>query len=97
MRERYVQTTFCMLKKIFESQNRSSDLLTKAESDYRFQPELTASLDEKVDDFDEMTILKIVLWKTNRYPELNANTIQVINDLRNAYSQDKARTALPIS
>ena len=83
-----------MLKKIFEVQNRTPELLEKAQSNYVFQEELTKQLDAKTDDFDEVTLLKIILWKTNRYPRLEPNTIYIINELRWNYSIDKAKKAL---
>jgi thermostable 8-oxoguanine DNA glycosylase len=83
-----------MLKKIFDVQNRNPALLERAATDYSFQDELTAELDRKTDDFGEVTLLKIVLWKTNRYPKLESNTIQIINGLRENYSEDKAKAAL---
>lgn len=83
-----------MLKKICEVKNQNPKLLEKAELDYKFQLELTQELDKKIDDFDELTFLKIVLWKTNRYPILESDFINVINDLRKNYTEQKARSAL---
>ena len=34
---------------------------------YKYQEELTKRLDSHEGDFTEMTMLEIVLWKTNRY------------------------------
>ena len=82
------------MKKIFDTQNDHSDLFKKAEADYTFQEALTKKLDNFKEDFDEKTILEIVLWKTNRYPHLEENTIQEINGLKNNYTPEKARLVL---
>lgn len=42
-----------------------------ADQQYKFQKELTSKLDLHTGDFTEMTLLEIVLWKTNRYPEIS--------------------------
>jgi Thermostable 8-oxoguanine DNA glycosylase len=39
-------------------------------------------------------MLEIVLWKTNRYPTVTADILTAINDLRNNYSEEKARSLL---
>lgn len=83
-----------MLKKIFDDQNNSLDFINKTESDYSFQKVLTKELDFIESDSNEMTMLKIILWKTNRYPELKPDTLKIINELRTSYTLDKARTAL---
>lgn len=83
-----------MVNKIYDHPNNSSDLIKKADSDYSFQKVLTKELDDLEEDFDETTMLKIVLWKTNRYPHLNADTLQIINELRRNYSQEMAKTVL---
>src|ERR1051326_7170040 len=81
-RGRYVQTSCFMLKKIFDTQAWTREDLLKAEIDYSFQEQLTKELDAKTDNFDDVTFLKIVLWKTNRYPTLESETVAIINDLR---------------
>ncbi len=68
--------------------------IDKAETTYNFQPKLTAKLDNHTGDFTDVTFLEIVLWKTNRYPELNVEVIDDINDLRKSYSEEKARLTL---
>jgi thermostable 8-oxoguanine DNA glycosylase len=93
-RGRYVQTSCFMLKKIFDTQAWTREDLLKAEIDYSFQEQLTKELDAKTDNFDDVTFLKIVLWKTNRYPTLESETVAIINDLRRNYSLEKAKNAL---
>ena len=86
--------TILPMQKIFYNQNGGSDFIKKAEDDYSFQESLTKELDSIEGDFNETTLLKIVLWKTNRYPELEENTIQIINELKRNYSIEKAKTVL---
>ena len=40
-------------------------------ADYKYQPELTKKLDE-IDgaNLDELTLMEMVLWKVNRYPQI---------------------------
>lgn len=48
---------------------------------YKFQPELTLKLDKTKSDFNQELINEIVLWKTNRYSELNSETLNLINKI----------------
>ena len=41
-----------------------------------------------------MTLLEIVLWKVNRYPEIDDSIISDINDLRKTYTKEKAINVL---
>jgi len=82
------------MQKIFHKENSSPDFIKKAEDDYSFQELLTKELDNVEGDFNETTLLKIILWKTNRYPELEENTIQIINELKRNYSIEKAKAVL---
>ncbi|MCU7619121.1 hypothetical protein NZ698_18230 [Chryseobacterium sp. PBS4-4] len=56
--------------------------------DFKYQKELTEKLDAKKDDFTYETILEIVLWKTNRFPEINDDLILKINELRKGYNEN---------
>jgi thermostable 8-oxoguanine DNA glycosylase len=68
--------------------------IATAKSPYKFQPLLTQKLDSQTGEFTEMTFLEIVLWKTNRYPELNQSIINEVNDLRKSFSFEKAKSVL---
>ena len=81
------------MKKFGGSENWKSKIET-ADQDYKFQQELTSKLDLHTGDFTEVTILEIVLWKTNRYPEISKSLIEDINRLRSSYSLDKAKALL---
>lgn len=48
---------------------------------YRFQPELTSILDNIDVDFDQSIINQIVLWKVNRYSQLNESTLLLLNQI----------------
>jgi len=66
------------MKKIQEH-NPSTDELLNLE--YNFQPELTEKLDNVKSDFNQELINEIVLWKINRYAELNNKTLDLINKI----------------
>lgn len=68
--------------------------LKEAEWKYAYQEKLTDKLDNHKDDFTELTLLEIVLWKTNRYPEITENLLAGINNLRKSYSEESARALL---
>ncbi|SEW38526.1 hypothetical protein SAMN05421841_2476 [Chryseobacterium wanjuense] len=55
--------------------------------EFKYQKELTEKLDAKKDDFTYETMLEIVLWKTNRFPEINNDLIVKINELRKGYDE----------
>ena len=63
--------------------------LEAALGQYKFQDKLTKKLDAQTEDFTEITLLEIVLWKTNRYPEINDQVLNGINDLRKDYTEEK--------
>lgn len=69
-------------------------VIEKARKSYKYQPLLTEKLDQHEDDFSEMTLLEIVLWKTNRYPMISQDLIDDINDLKKIYSEEKAKALL---
>jgi len=48
---------------------------------YKFQPELTSILDNIEADFDQSIINQIVLWKVNRYSQLNESTLLLLNQI----------------
>ena len=70
------------------------DKLKQAEKEYNFQKKLTDKLDSHQGNFTEITLLEIVLWKTNRYPEISESLLEDINDLRNDYTEQKAKNLL---
>lgn len=55
--------------------------------EFTYQKELTKKLDTKRDDFTYETMLEIILWKTNRFPEINDDLIIKINELRRGYDE----------
>ncbi len=82
------------MKKIQNFDFDCFDLIEDAQNAYSFQPALTEKLDNHQREFDEKTILEIVLWKTNRYPTIPEGLIDAINDLRNNYHIEKAKVVL---
>ncbi len=49
--------------------------------DYKYQPKLTEKLESLSDDFTQETINEIVLWKVNRYSELDDETLNLLNQI----------------
>jgi len=69
---------------------RSSTNLSEYLNKYKFQEELTAELD-KIDNntaIDELILLKIVLWKINRYPDLTKIPFDKLNKLSELKPED---------
>lgn len=81
------------MKKITTIENLEQKL-TEAESEYKYQEELTKLLDNHTEDFTDRTILEIVLWKVNRYPELSPVIISALNSLRKSYDEDAAKSLI---
>lgn len=48
---------------------------------YNFQPELTQKLDLISSDFNQEIVNQIVLWKVNRYAEIDNETLSLINEI----------------
>ena len=86
-------TTIKQMKKLEQITNLKEAII-QAEREYKYQPELTDKLNNHSGDFTEQTLLEIVLWKTNRYPKINGDTLDNINDLRKSYTEEKARNLL---
>ncbi|RRO12334.1 hypothetical protein [Flavobacteriaceae bacterium 14752] len=66
------------MKRIQELNPSTNELLNL---EYKFQPELTDKLDKNSSDFNQAIINEIVLWKTNRYAQLNKQTLDLINKI----------------
>lgn len=49
---------------------------------YNFQPRLTKKLDLISSDFDQEIINQIVLWKVNRYAEIDNETFSLLNSIK---------------
>ncbi len=48
---------------------------------YNYQPKLTAKLDKLNKDFDQDIINQIVLWKVNRFAEIDNATLILLNSI----------------
>ncbi|MFP4341649.1 MAG: hypothetical protein ACLFQO_14475 [Cyclobacteriaceae bacterium] len=46
---------------------------------YNYQDRLTGKLDQLTGDFDQAIINEIVLWKVNRYAQLDEESLQLLN------------------
>mgnify|MGYP001213371904 CR=1 FL=1 len=49
---------------------------------YNFQPKLTKKLDSISSDFDQEIINQIVLWKVNRFAEIDEETFSLLNTIK---------------
>ena len=58
--------------------------------DYKYQPKLTGKLEVLSGDFNQETINEIVLWKVNRYSELNGETLNLLNQISKEDKEIKA-------
>jgi hypothetical protein len=81
------------MKKITDIINLEQKLID-AETEYNYQGALTYHLDNHTQDFTDRTILEIVLWKVNRYPDLNPDIINEINSLRKSYNEAAAKSLI---
>lgn len=71
------------------------ELVQQALASYKFQTVLTTELDNYEDkDFTDETLLKIVLWKVNRYPHFDDSLLEAINNLRKNCTEETARSVL---
>jgi thermostable 8-oxoguanine DNA glycosylase len=50
--------------------------------DYKYQDKLTPKLEGLSGDFDQSVINQIVLWKVNRYAEVNKETLSLLNSIK---------------
>jgi len=56
--------------------------IDKENLNYNYQPLLTSKLDNLESDFDQSIINEIVLWKVNRYAEIDLETLSLINRIK---------------
>jgi len=84
------------LNKIEDVTDNWKDIIKEERKKYRYQPKLTEMLDAHKGPFTEMTILEIVLWKVNRYPNVTPPLLAAIDDLRSNPSLEKGRKILEI-
>lgn len=60
---------------------QTMDELAPTDFESRYNPELTEHIDEISGDYDQGTINTIALWKVNRYPYLDKETINKLNSI----------------
>lgn len=54
---------------------------------FSYQENLTRKLDMEEGDFDQNIINEILLWKVNRYAELSADDLKILNKLDREQSE----------
>lgn len=52
-----------------------------ADNEFDYQKDLTTKLDKTTTIFDQAIINEIVLWKVNRYAQIDDNTLKLLNDI----------------
>lgn len=62
----------------------TTDIEASSLEEYKYQKDLTPKLDKINDKFNQSIINEIVLWKVNRYVELNDKTLDLINKISKA-------------
>lgn len=68
--------------------------LQESDFNFKYQQELTERLDNFEGDFNQELVNEIVLWKVNRYSQLNPQTIELLNKVnRNSQSIDEELTS----
>jgi hypothetical protein len=69
--------------------------LVQADLEFDYQKDLTAKLDKTTTAFDQEIINEIVLWKVNRYADIDDDTLKLLNDIdRNATKLDIEKTRI---
>lgn len=81
------------MKKLDDIENLAAKV-EMAQKSYNYQKDLTDELDQLTGDFSEVDILKIVLWKLNRYVDVKHDLITAINELKKEYSTEQAKEVL---
>jgi hypothetical protein len=80
------------------SVNHKSFKLIKEYNDFSYQKKLTEKLDKVDNDFNQGLINEIVLWKVNRYAELNLETLDKLNCIKKSDKElDKKLTRAILS
>jgi len=64
-------------KTIFDSDFQ----LVQADFEFEYQNDLTAKLDKTTSSFDQEIINEIVLWKVNRYANVDNDTLKLLNEI----------------
>ena len=81
------------IKKLSEIESLNTKLKL-AKTLFNYQEDLTTELDKYNIDFTEQHILKIILWKLNRYPLITSDHTRMLNDLKNNYNDEKAKNSI---
>jgi len=67
--------------------------LQNSDYDFNYQKALTGRLDNFEGDFNQELVNEIVLWKVNRYAEVDSATIKLVNQIdRNSVNIDEQLT-----
>ncbi|MBN8702743.1 MAG: hypothetical protein J0M08_06745 [Bacteroidetes bacterium] len=55
--------------------------IVPADEEFEYQKDLTAKLDTTTELFDQQIINEIVLWKINRYANVDGETLKLLNEI----------------
>lgn len=67
--------------KTYKTEEISFETIKEADKAYNYQGKLTPILDQLEGDFNQNTIDQIVLWKVNRYAEVDDSRMKVLNQI----------------
>lgn len=68
--------------------------IKEGDSEYNYQSCLTTKLDSYTLPFNQEVVNEIVLWKVNRYAELSAETLSLINQINSEWDEALIRNVL---
>ena len=68
--------------------------IKKEDEEFNYQEILTPRLDKLEGEFDQATINEIVLWKVNRYANIEQEALDLLNELNGKLDKPKARKVL---
>lgn len=78
----------------FKTINDEGFKVEKEDEEFNYHELLTPRLDKLEGDFDQSTINQIVLWKVNRYANVDKETLDLLNELNGKLDKPKARKVL---
>ncbi|MDM1346485.1 hypothetical protein [Myroides marinus] len=64
---------------IYNQETLTVEAIREADNNYKYQAKLTPKLDALEGDFNQGIINEIVLWKVNRYAEIDESILKLLN------------------
>ena len=82
------------MKSSFKTIKDKDFKIKKEDEVFTYQEILTPKLDKTEGEFDQATINEIVLWKVNRYANIDQETLDLLNELNGKLDKPKAKKVL---